>query len=209
MEILNQLSSRKGDNTEQSNKLVAEQCIQNPELLKDIIKGFSEKDKKLQSDCIEVFTMVSETHPDIIVPFAENILPLLASKENKTRWEAVHTLSYIAGKIPGIIFSVLPELQELIEKDKSIIVRDYTIDTVANYAGTGKDSSEKSFGILKSALELWGERHAKQVFRGFYNILEHQPSYQSEIKRLTEPYLDAGKKVVAAEAKKLMKKIEK
>ena len=209
MEILNQLSSKQGDKTEKSNRIVAEQCIKKPDLLIDIASGFLSADKKLQADCIEVFTMVSENHPDLIVPLADKILPLLNNKETKTRWEAVHTLSFIAVKIPEIIFSILPDLQELIEKDKSTIVRDYTIDTVANFARFDKNSSEKAFGILKMALDLWGEKHAKQVFKGLSNILDNQPSYKTEISKIVKPYLDAKKNVVIKEAKKIIKRIEK
>jgi len=209
MEILNQLSSKQGDKSEKSNRIVAEKCIETPDMLKDIATGFLSADKKLQSDCIEVFTMVSENHPDLIVPLADKILPLLNNKETKTRWEAIHTLSFIADKIPEIIFSILPDLQELIEKDKSTIVRDYTIDTVANFARFDKDSSEKAFGILKTALDLWDEKHAKQVFKGFNNILDNQLSYKTEISKIVKPYLDAKKNVVIKEAKKIIKRIEK
>lgn len=208
MEILNQLSSKQGDTTEKSNRIVAGKCIKNPDLLKDIATGLS-ADKKLQSDCIEVFTMVAENHPDLIVPLTDNILPLLSNKETKTRWEAVHTLSFIADKIPEIIFLILPDLQKLIEKDKSTIVRDYTIDTIANYAKVDKDSSAKAFSILKNALVLWDDKHAKQVFKGLNYILDNQPSYKAEIGRIVKPYLDAKKKVVVNEAKKILKRIEK
>ncbi len=208
MEILNQLSSQKGDKTETSNKLVAEKCIANPKILAEIATGLEDKDKKLQSDCIEVFTLVSEVKPEFIVPYADNVLPLLYSKETKTRWEAVHTLSFIADKIPDTVFSVLPTLQSLIEKDKSTIVRDYTLDTVANYAKANVQASEKSYELLKFALELWGEKHAKQVFKGFNNVLDNCPDCKAEINMLVQPYLTANKKVVAAEAKKIIKRIE-
>lgn len=208
MEILSQLSSKQGDKTEKSNRIVAEKCIKNPDLLKDIATGLS-ADKKLQSDCIEVFTMVAGNHPDLIVPLTDKILPLLSNKEAKTRWEAVHTLSFIADKIPETIFSILPDLQELIEKDKSTIVRDYTVDTIANYAKVDKDSSAKAFSILKNVLVLWEDKHAKQVFKGLNYILDNQPSYRAEIGRIVKPYLDAKKKVVAHEAKKIVKRIEK
>jgi len=56
MEILNQLSSQKGDKTETANRLVAEKCIANPQILAEIATGLEDKDKKLQSDCVEVFT---------------------------------------------------------------------------------------------------------------------------------------------------------
>ena len=207
MEILNQLSSRQGDKTEDSNKIVAEKCIANPRILAEIAVGLEDKDKKLQADCIEVFTLVSEKKPELIVPYAENILPLLSCKDTKTRWEAVHTLSFIAEKIPELVFSVLPVLQSFIEKDKSTIVRDYTIDTIANYAKTSVEASEKSYELLKYALELWGEKHAKQVFRGFNHVLDNCSDYKTEIHGLVQPYLSADKKVVATEAKKIIKRI--
>ena len=206
---MNQLSSRKGDKTEISNRLVAEKCIASPRLLTEIAVGLEESDKKLQSDSIEVFTFVSEVKPEIVVPYAENILPLLYSKETKTRWEAVHTLSLIADKIPDIIVSVLPLLQSLAENDKSTIVRDYAIDTVANYAKISAETSEKSYEILKFALELWGEKHAKQVFKGFNNVLSNCSDYNAEINTLVQPYLTANKKIVATEAKKIVKRIDK
>ena len=209
MEILNQLSSQKGDKSEIANRFVAEKCIANPIVLSEIVLGLEDTDKKLQSDCIEVFTLVSEVKPEFIVPYADNILPLLYSKETKTRWEAVHTLSFIAEKIPDIIFSVLPTLQSLVEKDKSTIVRDYAMDTVANYAKVSAETSVKSYEILKFALEFWGEKHAKQVFKGFNNVLDNCTDYKTEINLLVEPYLTANKKIVATEAKKIVKRIEK
>ena len=208
MEILNQLSSRKGDKTEDSNKIVAEQCIANPRLLAEIAVGLEDKNKKLQSDCMEVFTIVSEKNPELIVPYAENILHLLYSKETKTRWEAVHTLSFITEKIPDVIFSILPTLQSLIEKDKSTIVRDYAIDTIANYAKINVETSGKSYELLKYALELWGEKHARQVIRGFNYVLNNCSNNKAEINSLVQPYLSASKKIVAAEAKKIIGRTE-
>jgi hypothetical protein len=208
MEILNQLSSQKCDKTEDSNKIVAEKCIANPRLLADIAVGLEDSDKKLQSDCIEVFTLVSEKKPEFVVPYADNILALLSSKDTKTCWEAAHTLSYIAEKIPDTIFSVLPVFQSLIEKDKSTIVRDYAMDTVANYAKVNAETSENSYGLLKYALELWGEKHAKQVFKGFNNMLDNCSKHKVEINLLVRPYLTANKKIVATEAKKIVKRTE-
>jgi len=209
MDILNQLSSQKGDKTEISNRLVSEKCIVNEKILAEIAIGLEENDKKLQSDCIEVFTFVAEVKPEFVVPYAENILPLLYSKETKTRWEAVHTLSLMAEKISDTVFSVLPVLQSLVEKDRSTIVRDYAMDTIANYAKVSAETSTNSYEILKFALDLWGEKHAKQVFKGFNYVLDNCPDCKAEIHLLVLPYLSANKKVVAAEAKKIIKRTEK
>jgi len=69
MEILNQLSSQKGDKTEIANRFVAEKCVANPKFLVEIAIGLEDNDKKLQSDCIEVFTFVSEVQPEFVVPY--------------------------------------------------------------------------------------------------------------------------------------------
>ena len=209
MEIINQLSSQKGDKTEDCNKIIAEKCITAPRLLADIAVGLEDKNKKLQSDCIEVFTLVSEKKPELTVQYAENIVPLIYSKDAKTRWEAAHTLSYIAEKIPDTISHILPALQSLIEKDHSTIVRDYSIDTIANYAKTSVETSEEAYELLKFTLELWGEKHARQVLRGFNHILDNVSDYKAEINSLVQPYLSANKKIVATEAKKIIKRTEK
>ena len=207
MDILNQLSSSQGDKTENSNRKVAEICIKEPKLIQDIASGFESKDKKLLADCIEVFTMIAENHPEMISSFVDKITPLLSNKETKVRWEAAHTLAYIADRVPDQIFTILPELQEIVEKDISTIVRDYTLEAIANYAKVNKETSENAYGVLKRTLDIWEEKHAKQVFKGFNNIIDNQQKYGSEIIKLVEPYLNAKKKIVVTEAKKLLKKM--
>jgi hypothetical protein len=100
-------------------------------------------------------------------------------------------------------------LQSLIEKDHSTIVRDYSIDTVANYAKVSVETSEKSYVLLKYALELWGEKHARQVLRGFNYILDKSSNCKAEINLLVQPFFNAKKKTVAVEARKLIKRTEK
>jgi len=83
------------------------------------------------------------------------------------------------------------------------------MDTEANYAKVSAETSEKSFSLLKFALELWGEKHAKQVFKGFNFVIDHCPDCKAEIKTLLQPYLTANKKIVATEAKKIIIRTEK
>ena len=58
-------------------------------------------------------------------------------------------------------------------------------------------------------MDLWGEKHARQVFKGFNYVLDNLSGYKAEINSLVQPYLAANKKIVAAEAKKIVKRIEK
>ena len=152
--------------------------------------------------------MVSEKKPEFIVQYTENIVPLIYSKDAKISWKAAYTLSYIADKIPDTISHILPALQSLIEKDHSTIVRDYTIDTIANYAKISVETAEEAYELLKYALDIWGEKHARQVIRGFTHVLDNISDYKAEIKSLVQPYLTANKKIVSTEAKKIVKRME-
>jgi len=73
-------------------------------LLHSVAAGFKSKDKKVQSDCIEVFTIISVNYPELIVPFVDKVAQPIDNKEIKTRWETVHTLAFIADKTPESIF---------------------------------------------------------------------------------------------------------
>lgn len=202
--ILEELSTAKNDSTEESNKNVARQCIDNPELIYEIAEGFNSKNKKIVSDCIEVFTIIAENNSELIIPFADKIVILLTSKETKTRWEATHTLSFIADKIPNLISSCLNILEVIIETDKSTIVRDYSVDIISNYSKAGKEFSEVAFKILVKVLNLWGEKHAKQALKGLNNVMFYCNEKENEIKEIAKPYLESTKKVVVKEAKKIM-----
>lgn len=183
-DIIHRLSSRQNDRTENSNKNVAVSCIENPVHLEGIALGFKSEDRKLRSDCIEVFTLVSEKRPDLIARFFTDIVALISDTDNKCRWEALYIpYSYITRHVPDSIMSVLPDLTELIERDNSVIVRDYALDTVASYSNTGSELAIESFPILVTALEMYHERHAKQIFEGFINILNHELKDCTEIKR--------------------------
>lgn len=204
--ILLELSSQKGDKTENSNHLVAKKCIGEPQFIDEIASGLGFlNDKKLLSDCVEVFTMISENNPELIISHANRVTALMNSKENKIRWEAMHTLANIAEKKPGVIFSVLAELNEIIEKDKSIIVRDYASDAVANFAKTSIEAAQASYPILKNTLLFWQERHGKQAIKGLLNVYLKIPSLRNEILKLVQPFIYAEKGSVVKEAKKAVK----
>jgi hypothetical protein len=207
--ILSQLSTAKGERTGNSNKLVAEKSIENPKLLNDINIGLKEKDRKIVADCAEVMTMVSEKHPEHVAPFVEDLVELINHKDNRVRWEATHALAFITKKTPDHIQHILPELKELIRNDKSVIVRDYCTLILQNYASINKERAIEIFPMLKSVLEFWGERHAKQALAGLVEVFNYAPDLGEAIRVIATEYIDAKKKTVQSVARKLIKAIDK
>jgi hypothetical protein len=204
MSITQQLSSQVGDRTEASNKAVAAQCLEDPAILADIHAGLSSKEANLQGDCAEVMTLVAEKRPELVVPFAADLLALLAHKKTRVRWEAMHALSLIAEHVPASIESNLPLLSELIQTDPSTIVRDHAADAVGHYASVGPKAAEKAYPILRQALSVRDGKHAKQALYGLGNVAHHLPEKRAEIHALAEEFRDHKKGVVRKAAETLL-----
>jgi len=77
MGILDQLSSAVGDRTEASNKAVASEALDCPEILEEVALGLNSDDRKLVADCAEVFTEVAKVEPALVAPYADRLVPLI------------------------------------------------------------------------------------------------------------------------------------
>jgi vesicle coat complex subunit len=179
--------------------------MDDPALLKEIAAGLEEKDAALLGDCLEVLTQVSEQQPAWVAPFAKKVVPFLTHKNTRVRWEAMHTMANVSALVPELIQSLLPALTEIIHNIKSIIVRDYAVDVVANYASVDETAAEQATPILKEALSVWEGRHAGHALKGLTNVAVQVPALHHELQKIAESYLDHKRKVVVKAAKGLLK----
>ncbi|WP_134702365.1 hypothetical protein [Ammoniphilus sp. YIM 78166] len=207
MSILMKLSSEVGDKTEEANRQVAAECIQHPEFIAEIAEGLQAKKAALAADCAEVMTKVAEVQPQLIVPFAEQLISLLDHKTTKVRWEAMHAISLIAYQIPHLIHPILLALEKILHQDSSTIVRDYTIDTLSQYARAGEKEAQEAFPILREALTVWEGKHRGRVLQGLVFILNAHPGFAIDIRMIAQDYLEDSRGVVKKAAKALLKLI--
>ncbi|ASS74188.1 hypothetical protein CIG75_03770 [Tumebacillus algifaecis] len=207
MTLLQELSTAKGEKTQASNINVATQCLASPTRLEEIAAGLHhpETDAALIADCAEVFTKVAEERPELVVPYADALLPLLTHKTTRARWEAMHAIALIAHLIAERITPLLPTLRTIIEHDKSVIVRDYAVETLSNYAKAGGETAHLAHPLLREALTLWVGKHRARALKGLANVVTHLPSLAFEMSGLVEDYLQDAKGVVKKAAKELQK----
>jgi hypothetical protein len=209
MSITSQLSSQVGDKTEQSNIKVVEQCLKDPAKLKEIAEGLKSKDIALVGDCAEVFTKVSESQPNLVVPFVDNLIVLLTHRNTRVRWEAMHTISLIAEFIPDQIKPLLPQLKGQIVTDGSTIVRDYAVDAISNYAKTSKEAAGEAFPVITLTLDEWLHKHAARALKGLQNAAKSDPELVNKILPIAEKNLNSPKGTVKKAAKDLLKSLQK
>ncbi len=205
MSILAQLASRTGQRPEIANRKVAAKCIIQPALLNEVAKGFNTKDASLAGDCAEVMTQVAEEQPDLVAPYAKELFALLDHKSTRVRWEAMHALALSADRVPQLMRKNLARLGEIVRADSSIIVRDYAVDAVGQYAKSGRAAAEAAYPLLKKSLKVWDGRHAGHALRGLTNAGLSAPRLRKEILACGEAYLDHDKGVIRKAAKDLVR----
>jgi HEAT repeat protein len=208
MRIVNQLSSQVGDRSETANRLVAGQCLVDPELLVEIAEGLESKDIAIAGDCAEIMTLVAAKHPERVSPYVPSLIRLLNHKTTRVRWEATHSLAYIAEVSPQTITPILPKLSQMIQTDKSVIVRDYAVDAVAGYAATSKEAARAAFPILKAALDAQGGKQAGHALVGLANVATAEPAMAEDVRLLAQPYLEDKRGVVHKAARTAIKASE-
>jgi hypothetical protein len=207
MEIYTKLSSQANDRS--GNYKVASLCLEDKSLISKIAAGLGSGNNKIVIDCAEVLTEVAKEKPAWIASYGESLPVILNNKNNRARWEAMHCLSLIAEHSPNTVRPIIPQLVKIIDHDESLIVRDYAVDTIGNYAKTSKEAAQIAFPILVNAKAVWERRHAKQVLNGLLNVLEVLPENRVKIKEIAEENLTHEKGAVRTTAKKLIRLIEK
>lgn len=204
MSIIQQLSSQVGDRTEEANREAAAQCLTDPSLLPEIAAGLHSPNVALIGDCAEVLTMVAAQRPDWIAPYAAELATLLTHKNTRARWEASHALALVAHLAPAVVAPLLPQLAETLHKDKSTIVRDYTIDMLGNYGRTSTSAAQATLPLLQESLALWDGKHAARILTALAQLAERLPSRSAEIQAIGQRFTDHPRSSVKKAAKQLL-----
>lgn len=204
MSILEQLSSACGDLSEASNKAVAAEALEHPELLAEVAAGLALDDPKLLGDCAEVFTEVAKKSPALVAPYAGQLIPLLGHRDTRVRWEATHAVALIAAQVPDQVAPLLPDLADKIERDRSVIVRDCAVKVLGEYGRSGPEAARQAFPLLSDALQAWEGKHAKLVLEGMDKLLLVEPALEPEVKAAAQTCLNHKRANVRRLASKMV-----
>jgi hypothetical protein len=208
MSILAELSSQVGDRTEGANRAAAQECLANPALLDQIAVGLAEKDANLVGDCAEVMTMVAEQQPALVAPYADRIVPVLSHKKTRPRWEVAHATALIAALVPETIQTLLPQFERMLGSDQSVIVRDYLVEALGNYATTGESAARAAHPLLRAMLVAWEGKQTGKALLALAKVAAAVPDLRNELRTLGESYLNHGRNVVRKAAAVLVKAAE-
>ncbi|WP_233711235.1 hypothetical protein [Lederbergia citrisecunda] len=154
MTIINKLATQLNHKDEEPNIELAHELVNtnNCEGIKEVIQNLSNKDKKIQQDCIKVAYEIGELKPELISEYALIFIDLLKSRNNRLVWGAMTALSTIALESSEIIIEHIETLFSAM-KTGSVITIDKGVLTLAKLAAVNKQNTERIFPFLLSHLE--------------------------------------------------------
>ena len=206
IDVLEALSGKWEDGTRPKD-IYEMYVVESPEKYVDIIvEGLGSPQRKVQSGCAELTSLLSEDRPELLYPSLQLFVDNLGAKKPVLRWEAVCTLGNLAtvdveGKILGYIDVLKPFLN-----DKSIVLQGHTVRALAKIA---KSSSKSSEDILETLISM--KDHFPRNRVGFIiDVMMYFDDYEElrpKIREFVEPYLESDVKVVAKKAKKALKNL--
>jgi hypothetical protein len=203
MSVLEQLSSACGDPSEASNKAVAAEALDHPEILDEISSGMGDANPRLLGDCVEVFTEVARVNPALVAPYVELLIPLLGHKATRVRWESTHAVALVAALVPDQVEPLLPDLMAKIEGDRSVIVRDCAVKALGEYGRSSPEAARQAFPLLRRAIEMWEKKHAKLALEGMGKLMAVEPALEPEVRAIAQICLDHKRANVRRLAKRM------
>jgi hypothetical protein len=153
LSILSRLSSAAGRNDEGPNIQLAREVFesQDKEAVKILVEGLSNRNKRIQSDCIKVLYEIGERDPDLIAEHSEKFGRALESGNSRLVWGAMTALDSIASTTPARVSSLLEQIMVKAEGE-SVIARDHAVGILTKLAIL-PDYSRKSIPLLLDQLK--------------------------------------------------------
>lgn len=163
MTILNQIASQLDRKDEHPNIELAHRLVEHNQLdgVYEIIENLTNKNKKIQYDCIKVAYEIGELKPELISPHVLIFIDLLNSRDNRMVWGAFTALSTIAEIASSEMMDHLDTLFLTI-KQGSVITVDKGILTLAKLASVDQSYNDRIFPSLLQHLETCRSKEVPQ-----------------------------------------------
>jgi len=144
MSALHRLASSLGRRGEVPNQELARDLAARKDKkgIQEIAENLWNKDKNIQADCIKVLYEIGSIEPKLIADYAEDLVKLLRSKNNRLVWGGMTALAEVAKANPEAVFKHLDEIKKAKETG-SVITVDNAISTLA-YTAAATDKYNKA-----------------------------------------------------------------
>ena len=152
MNVVSKLASSMNRRDEVPNQELAKEIVkkEDEEAIQELIDLLSDKNKKIQNDCIKVLYEVGEIKPALISSHLNVFLNLLDHKNNRLQWGAMTALNTIASEDPDSIYESISTILKAADKG-SIITRDQAVHILIKLCSSDQHS-DSAFLLLNEQM---------------------------------------------------------
>lgn len=138
MTVLDRLAGALDRRDERPNVALAEALAASGDVsaIGELIGALKSGEARMKSDAIKVLYEIGERRPELIAPYAEVFLDLLASRTNRQVWGAMQALEAIASERPETLLKELPAIIAAADQG-SVIAKDSCTTILVKLAAAG------------------------------------------------------------------------
>ena len=206
MSIVSKLASSLNRKDEVPNQELAQQIIKSNDknAIKELVENLSNKDTKIQSDCIKVLYEIGEHKPTLISDYDREFLALLDNKNNRLVWGAMTALDCIASINPKGIYKNLTKILSTADKG-SVITKDHGVNILIKLAAD-KNFTNESLTLLLDQLKTCATNQLPMYAENATTVITDK--YKKDfIKVLTYRLGDIEKESKQKRVQKVIKKL--
>ncbi len=118
MSVLGKLASAQGIKSDVPNQKLAQALATNDDVvtIRERVEHLHGKEKRIQSDCINVLYEIGSLKPALIAEYVDDFLSLLTNRNNRLVWGAMTALSTIAALRANEMFTFRERIMKAIEE---------------------------------------------------------------------------------------------
>jgi hypothetical protein len=154
MTALDRVASRQGRRDEGPNLELARELAESgdAEAISLIADHLWDRDQNVRSDCVKVLYELGELKPELIAPYADDFLRLLADKQMRMVWGGMTAIATIATVAADTLYPRAGEIQAAMGRG-SVIAVDNGVRALARLAATTPERNAALFPVLLAHLE--------------------------------------------------------
>ena len=172
----------------------------------DIIQGLKSENRRVQSGCAELASLLSEREPVILYQYLETFQKNLLATEPVVRWEAVCTLGNLAcADDDQRIRQNVEKIAEFL-KDRSIVLQGHAARALAKIATAFPDLSPRILDRLINSKDCFPGNRIGFIIESA-RAFGKDKRLAAKVRRFVEPYIASDIKSVASKARKTMKSV--
>ncbi|MCL2883670.1 MAG: hypothetical protein FWF30_04310, partial [Coriobacteriia bacterium] len=134
---------------------VAEQAIADPDVLNQLVENLSTDMRRMRQFSAGALSVLSASHPQLLVSYASQLVDALYRPEAQTRWESLEVLARVAPLLPELDETAIVGAEASLYDEDNGTARLSAVRFLAAYGGLGAKQSLRVWPLLDEAIQCY------------------------------------------------------